>query len=225
MFFVLFLGIFVGAVADRYALERMSFTGQTLLNAEQIKAQEDALAQLREEIRQSQGGLDASASELMVERAARQELENQLKNAQAETAWANERLAFFEQLLPPGPEGALEIRGLQVEHDGPGLKYKVLLMRSGHTAGATFTGVLSFKGKGLLNGEPATVDLVPMQAKPKKQAGGASDKPAPRTFEFEQYFRGEGVLALPEGFIPEHVTVNVQEGNTVRASRTVGVER
>jgi hypothetical protein len=134
-------------------------------------------------------------------------------------------LAFFEQLLPLGPDGVLEIRGLRVGHDGSALKYKVLLMRSGHSAGAPFTGTLSFKGQGVLLGEPVTVDLVPMQAKPESESNGESDELTPLNFKFEQYFRREGVLGMPEDFEVEHVTVNVQVGDTVIASRTVEIER
>lgn len=222
---MLFLGVFIGTLADRYALERTSFTGRVVLSADQVQAQQDTFERLQNDVRELQTRADTASSELMVERAARQELEKQLKDSQAETGRANERLAFFEQLLPPGPDGVLEIRGMQVDHDGSALKYKVLLMRSGHSAGAPFTGALSFKGQGMLLGEPVTVDLVPMQAKPESELNSESGKLAPLNFKFEQYFRREGVLGMPEDFEVEHVTVNVQVGDTVIASRTVEIER
>ena len=75
----------------------------------------------------------------MIERAARQELETQLRAAQAEVGRVRDQLAFYEQLLPPGPEGSVDIRGAQVERAGQGLRYKVLLMRSGRNGGAPFS--------------------------------------------------------------------------------------
>jgi hypothetical protein len=38
---------------------------------------------------------------------------------------------------------------------------------------------------------------------------------------FDQFQRREGHLALPQGFVPESVTIDVLEGDAVKASRTV----
>ena len=102
-------------------------------------AQEEAMRQQRTQLRFTQGQLDAADGELMIERAARQELETQLRAAQAEVGRVRDQLAFYEQLLPPGPEGSVDIRGAQVERAGQGLRYKVLLMRSGRNGGAPFS--------------------------------------------------------------------------------------
>ena len=37
--------------------------------------------------------------------------------------------------------------------------------------------------------------------------------------QFDQYQRSQGMLALPEGFVPESVTITVLEGDTVRATQ------
>jgi hypothetical protein len=42
--------------------------------------------------------------------------------------------------------------------------------------------------------------------------------------QFDQYQRSQGILAIPEGFVPESVTVSVLEGETVRATRSVKLE-
>ena len=97
------------------------------------------MRQQRTQLRFTQGLLDAADGELVIERAARQELETQLRAAQAEVGRVRDQLAFYEQLLPPGPEGSVDIRGAQVERAGQGLRYKVLLMRSGRNGGAPFS--------------------------------------------------------------------------------------
>ena len=65
-------------------------------------AREEAMRQQRTQLRFTQGQLDAADGELMIERAARQELETQLRAAQAEVGRVRDQLAFYEQLLPPG---------------------------------------------------------------------------------------------------------------------------
>ncbi|CFO06121.1 integral membrane protein [Bordetella pertussis] len=42
--------------------------------------------------------------------------------------------------------------------------------------------------------------------------------------QFDQYQRSQGLLDLPDGFVPETVTVSVLEDTTVRATRTVKLE-
>ena len=60
------------------------------------------MRQQRTQLRFTQGLLDAADGELVIERAARQELETQLRAAQAEVGRVRDQLAFYEQLLPPG---------------------------------------------------------------------------------------------------------------------------
>ena len=186
-------------------------------------AQEEAMRQQRTQLRFTQGQLDAADGELVIERAARQELETQLRAAQAEVGRVRDQLAFYEQLLPPGPEGSVDIRGAQVERAGQGLRYKVLLMRSGRNGGAPFSGALRFQAVGTLKGETVTVELAPMQV--KSEATPAPDGVAAGlALQFDQYQRSQGMLALPEGFVPESVTITVLEGDTVRATRSVKLE-
>jgi len=178
-------------------------------------------------LRYTQGQLDTADGELVIERAARQELETQLRAVQAEVGRVRDQLAFYEQLLPPGPEGSVDIRGVQIDREGGGLRYKVLLMRSGRNGGASFAGALRFQATGVLKGETVTVDLAPLQVKAETgpvTVTGESTTAASLALQFDQYQRSQGVLAVPEGFVPESVTVSVLEGDTVRASRSIKLE-
>ena len=84
---------------------------------------------------------------LLTERAKRLELEKILANVQTELGRTQDQLAFFEDLLPPGPQGGLDIRAVNVVQHAEGLHYRVLLMRGGK-ATKPFVGALQFVAKG-----------------------------------------------------------------------------
>lgn len=237
----LVVGLALGALAGyQYAQKSVMAVPSVVITAEQVAAQDAAVRQSQAESRFLRAQLDTADGEIAVERAARKELEAQLRAGQEELGRVRDRLAFFEQLLPPGPEGAVDIRGAEIQRDGQGLKYRVLLMRSGRSD-APFVGTLRFQASGVLKGDVVSVDLAPMQvktdtpegddngddsnaspgSKPKPSADAAATAGGLLPLQFDQYQRIEGVLDLPEGFVPESVTVSVLEGSTVRASRTI----
>lgn len=222
----LILGLAAGAWGGyEYARRAAVATTPVVITDEQLAARDAAVQQRQAESRFLRAQLDTAEGEIAVERAARLELEVQLRAAQDELGNVRERLAFFEQLLPPGPEGSVDIRGVEVVREGAGLKYRVLLMRSGR-ADVPFAGSLRFQATGVLKGEVVTVDLLPLRRKSEAAQGadGAeADTLADDTLpvKFDQYQRSEGVLELPEGFVPDAIIVSVLEGTTVRASRTV----
>jgi len=223
---VLTVGLVVGGAAGyRHGQQSAADTHTVVVTAEQAAAQDAAIRQSQAESRFLRAQLDTADGEIAVERAARQELEIQLHSAQDELGRVRDRLAFFEQLLPPGPEGAVDIRGAEIQRAGQGLKYRVLLMRSGRSD-TPFTGTLRFQAAGVLKGETVSVDLAPMQVKADASAepGAAPAAGGPLALQFDQYQRSEGVLELPAGFVPETVTISVLEGSTVRASRNVKLE-
>lgn len=226
---VLAVGLAIGAAAGyRQGRQSAAANNTVVVTAEQVAAQDAAIRQSQAESRFLRAQLDTADGEIAVERAARQELETQLRSAQDELGRVRDRLAFFEQLLPPGPEGAVDIRGAEVQRVGQGLKYRVLLMRSGRSD-TPFTGTLRFQAAGVLKGETVSVDLAPMQVKadapaPAAGIGAGAAAGGPLALQFDQYQRSEGVLELPEGFVPETVTISVLEGATVRASRSVKLE-
>lgn len=206
---------------------------------------EDLALQLKSErVARSQAALDwevqlqAAArraeqvqGELGVERAARIELERSLRNAEKDLGQMRDKLAFYEQLLPPGPQGSIDVRAFEVQHQAGALSFRVLLMRSGKP-GDRFSGSLQFVANGLRGGQSETVVLMPLQAQikaaergaaPAGQGGTRSADQAPDVLklEFDQFQRGQGLLAVPEGFTPQTVTVRVVEGDIILASRRV----
>ena len=147
------LGVALGvAGTSLYVRHQRARAWRRLLRIPYRAARAEAMRQQRTQLRFTQGLLDAADGELVIERAARQELETQLRAPRPRSA-VRDQLAFYEQLLPPGPEGSVDIRGAQVER-GQGLRYKVLLMRSGRNGGAPFSGALRFQAVGTLKGRP-----------------------------------------------------------------------
>lgn len=106
-----------------------------------------ALLQGRAELQAERTELDSQRSQvtlaLATERAARTELENTLAGVQAALGQSQDQLAFFENLLPPGPQGALDIRAIEVHQQADSLRYRVLLTQSGK-AKKRFLGALRF---------------------------------------------------------------------------------
>lgn len=253
------LGLGLGAgvgVGYQYALGPGRPAHMVMLTQAQAEAQDASLRQRETEARFLRAQLDTADGEIAVERAARQELEAQLRTAQAEVGRVRDQLAFYEQLLPPGPAGSIDIRGAEFSRAGNGLHYRVLLMRSGRGNDNGFSGELRFEAVGIQQGQTVTLPLSPRQVKTDEAAAPAAVLPPAAAhalpgdeaqaakpgspaaaatanggngasflaLHFDQFQRSQGVLALPEGFVPESVTVTVLEDGTVRATRNVKLE-
>lgn len=240
------LGIAAGAAWVYVALERPALEAAN----ERIQRYEQDLAAMRGRLDESLNALAALEGRFLVEESTRRGLETSLRTAQAELGRAQDTVAFYEQLMPPGPGGAVSVRALDVERSGPHLRYRLLLMRSGSND-KPFQGVLQFRAVGRLNGKEISVELQPITvpdagaepaAKPSESAArpGAETATAsatepvaepvadsstanagPLSLEFSEFQRSSGVLGLPPGFEPKSVTVNVLEGRTLRVSRSV----
>jgi hypothetical protein len=135
---------------------------------------------------------------------------------------ARDRLAFYDQLLPPGPKGAVSIRALDIERLGPTLQYKVLLMRNAKDD-TPFKGHMQFVAKGEQQGKPVKISLQPALT-PDSHVGpdSAADAAGPDLI-FDQFLRSGGLLSIPEGFTPQAVTLNILEGSTLRVTRTINL--
>jgi hypothetical protein len=210
-------GLIVGGLAGRYWSD--DDASQHYLAA-QARLQAD-LNQARADLGRTQAELDAVNGLLVLEKSTRKGLETTLHDTQLELGKARDKLAFFDQLLPPGPKGAISIRALEIERLGPNLQYRALLMRNGPDA-EPFSGTLQFMAQGLQDGKAAKVELHAARAPGLATVGGAASGDS-LALSFDQYQRSGGLLSMPDGFEPQTVTLNVLEGNSVRVSRTVNV--
>lgn len=176
--------------------------------------------QIRAQVTELTGQRDILEGRLAVETSTRKGLEVTLDVVQNQLGAAREQIAFFEELLPPGPVGSVSIRALDFQQKGSTLEYRVLLMRNGANP-APFDGMLEFQASGHAANEAVTVDLEPVRARTVKDNDAASASTL--ALQFDQFQRSAGLLQVPEGMTLDEVTLNVLEGQTLRTSRTVNL--
>lgn len=213
-------GVFLTQRSGSDALALQSRTQQAL----QAQLRVDLEAQVAEALARAQ----QVRNELTIEQAARAELEKSLVTLQEELGRSKDHLAFYEQLLPPGPQGAIALRAVEFEKQDQTLAFRVLLMRSGKP-GERFNGRLQFVASGLKDGKEVTAVLEPSQSVPNTSTsknplntlGAIIQGEDSLKLSFDQFQRSQGVLALPKDFQPSSVVVSILSGEIVLASRKV----
>jgi len=213
-------GLFVSQRSGSDALALQSRTQQAL----QAQVRVDLEAQVADALARAQ----QVRNELTIEQAARAELEKSLAALQEELGRSKDHLAFYEHLLPPGPQGAIALRAVEFEKQGQALAFRVLLMRSGKP-GERFNGRLQFVASGLKDGKEVTAVLEPSQRvmnagtskAPLNTLGAATQGEDSLKLSFDQFQRSQGVLALPSDFQTISVVVSILSGEIVLASRKV----
>jgi hypothetical protein len=197
------------------------------LDREQSGLLHGLAAQWLDEVRFLREQLNSADGELAIERGARIQLEDQLQASSAAAGQLRQQLDFYEQLFPAGPAGAVAVRSVRVERAAQGLHYRVLLTRSARVGALPFQGGLQFIADSVGEGRHQAIELTPAASLPAPDnslAGGASGKTLgleQLRLDFDRYQRNEGILSLPQGFIPAAVTVNVVQEGVVRASQTI----
>lgn len=187
---------------------------------------------LNERIVTEQAENDVLRSQLVIEQSTIKGLELSVQQGEGKIGRLQEQLAFFEKLLPPGPQGSISIRAFDAEVVGHLVRYRLLLQRNA-TSGKPFEGTLSFTAEGK---QDAKVVSLSLQA--ATQVSDEIDNSSAATLElersvvagdssfelsFEQFNRSEGWLAIPNNFIPQSLSVHIKEGNTLRVSRKIEV--
>ena len=242
----LITGLATGAWATQHWLGRQI---QARHLAQQQTLQNE-FQRVRADLITQQTRADTLAGQLVVERSTLQGLQEALQKAQQELGVERDKVAFYEQLIPPGPQGAVVVRALDIEPQGPILRYRAVLMHNARQQ-QPFVGRLQFIARGTRQGKSTELELLParspavsaQQTKAASQAASAFG-PAGNTVvqqasgnsadlsgnnnllsvSFEQFQRSTGLLQLPPDFLPDQVTLNVLEGDTVRASRSVKLD-
>lgn len=219
---IFIFGLAAGAVVLHFGIERPALE---TARARTLQYEHD-LAAARGQLDEAMNAMAAFEGRLAVEESTRRGLEKSLRSVQSELGQAQDTIAFYEQLMPPGPKGAVSVRALDIERAGPNLRYRVLLMRSGSN-GESFKGSLQFVASGRLNGEEASFSLEPASLPgvldPVPSTAEADARLEAFPLSFDEFQRSGGLLSLPEGFEPESVTVNVMEGKVLRVSRSVDI--
>jgi hypothetical protein len=212
----LLAGVALGHVAAHY-----DPAGDAARNSDLGKRLQAELAQRQGDLDAAQVRVDTLQGKLAVEEGTRKSLEATLRATQQDLGRARDQLAFYNQLLPPGPNGSISIRALDVEQHGATLHYKVLLMRNA-PGDDTFNGYMEFMANGSVGGKSTKIRLEPAMAEGVAPAGGKANA-TKLALDFDQFQRGEGVLSVPPGFIAKTITLDILEGKVVRVSRTVNL--
>ncbi|MGB6102937.1 MAG: DUF6776 family protein [Pusillimonas sp.] len=220
----LLAGLALGAVGARYWFQSEA-SAQYNAMKQGMQAELDTS---RSELAAARAQADALAGQLVVEESTRKGLEASLQALQSELGQTRDQLAFYDQLLPPGPKGAISIRALEVERLGPTLQFRALLMRNAQDD-SPFSGRMQFVASGKQDdGQEAKITLKAVMAPGASETeSDAARESAVDTGEFalnfDEFQRAGGLLGIPPGFTPQAVTLNVLEGNTVRVSHTVNL--
>jgi len=220
--------IAAGLGAGLFLTQRSGSDSLALQLRTQQAVQAQVRAELEAQVAEAQTRVQQVRHELTIEQAARAELEKSLVALQEELGRTKDHLAFYEQLLPPGPQGAIALRAVELERQDQTLAFRVLLMRSGKP-GERFNGRLQFVATGTKDGKEVTAVLEPSQRvfnggaiqSPLNTLGTVSQGEDSLKLSFDQFQRSQGVLALPADFQPTSVVVSILSGEIVLASRKV----
>lgn len=212
--------LWAGALVLGFAAGQYVQLGQAAKQYANLQTEFDVtVAQLRYDMSKLAAEKEALQSQLSVERSTRQSLEESIQRIQGDLAKANERLAFYDQLLPPGPSGSVSIRALSIKFNGAFLAYRVLLTRNAQ-AGTEFNGHVEFVANGEKNGESVKITLKPATGRAGEEAV-VENATQSIPVSFDQFQRLEGLLSMPEGLNITSVTLNIIEDGAVRVSRSV----
>ncbi|MFT0533242.1 DUF6776 family protein [Castellaniella hirudinis] len=172
------------------------------------------LAALQSDLAQARADLANARSQTDVQAASQRTLQDTVADLQRQLGQVRDQLAFYEQLIPPGPAGAVAIRAFDLQPDGDLLRYRVLLTRNAALGADAFKGHMRFVAQGQDQGKPVKIVLNPPSATP-------TDAERPLMLEFDQFQRSTGVLQVPSGLHIQQVRLEILEGNAVRANQDI----
>lgn len=174
-------------------------------------------SELEAEVRALRGIASGADSNLKIERAAQQQLVQQVRMLEAENAALKQDLAFFEGLVPDsiGAEQAVRINRFRVEPDGANgqYRYRLLLTHNASRQQKEFHGKLQFLLKVQQGGKDAMI-AVPAESDTDRQRFA---------LEVKYFLRAEGALPVPPGAVLKSVEARILQDGVVRARQTINL--
>lgn len=215
LFLIVVLG-FGGAIAMwMYDLGR-DFTGHSPgVSKQQLADLNEKVSSLTAERDRFSTTVNAAESRMNIEKAAQEQLSQQIKALEAENAKLKEDLAFFEGLLPnaTGNQG-IAIQRLTAELQTPTqLRYRMLIMQGGKAP--NFTGDVQLLVTAMVAGKSTVLTFPGASAT-------AADKAAYK-LDFKYYQRVEAELTLPEGAVVKAIQAKVMDKGQMRAQQTTNL--
>lgn len=154
----------------------------------------------------------AHEAQLKVERAAQEQLAQQVATLESESNRLREDLAFFESLLPAGTGSkGVVIRSFRVQAEGEPhqMRYRLLVQQSGKPD-RDFIGTVELQVS-FTQGPRSFVLTVPGPETPPEQLLHLS---------FRHYQRIEGLFALPPGAVARSVLVKILAGGQTQIQQS-----
>lgn len=185
--------------------------------AEEVQALRRRVSDLEQSLAQFRGESQAADSTLQIERAAQQQLAQQIRLLEAENARLRQDLAVFESLAAADEANAnLEISDLRVEPEEVQGRYRyrmLVAMRGARKDQREFRGELQLlihlqrQGKAVMMTLPAAGDATRDQFQ----------------LNFRHFQRISGEFQIPEGASVSSVEARLLQGGETRAAKTVNV--
>lgn len=155
----------------------------------------------------------AYESQMKVERAAQEQLMQQVRSLEGESNRLKEDLAFFESLLPAetGNKGVV-IRSFRVQQEGEPntLRYRLLVQQSGKPS-KDFVGAVQIQVTFTRGARDFSLQVPPPDAGPSVPA---------MELAFRHYQRVEGTFTLPEGAVARSVLVRIVADGETQTQQT-----
>ncbi len=217
---LLFLAFVVGAL--------VMHVGMHSGDHEQIQTLQSRVDELQSELSQSRALAAQLRSQTQVQEGTQSVLQDKVTQLQQQLGRTQDQLAFYEQLIPPGPAGAVAIRAFDIQPEGEFLRYRVLLTRNAAPGAEPFKGRLRFVANGRQDDKTVKIELTPpVVPEAAGSTGAAVSAPGadPLAVVFEQFQRSTGVLQRVPGLIIQSVRLEILEGDTVRATQDAALNR
>jgi hypothetical protein len=169
---------------------------------EELRTLREANQRLANELAEQQSVSNTADSLLVAERAAQEQLVQQIRGLEADNRRLRSDLGFFEQLMPSTGASGLHIRGLQVQRqDGGQVHWQVLVMQPLKQA-PEFRGRLLLRLDGTLQGKAWSLELPPQEV------------------VLRQYLRLDGAVDVPPQAVLKTVTARLLQGDKVQSTET-----
>lgn len=169
---------------------------------EELRTLREANQRLANELAEQQSVSNTADSLLVAERAAQEQLVQQIRGLEADNRRLRSDLGFFEQLMPSTGASGLHIRGLQAQRqDGGQVQWQVLVMQPLKQA-PEFRGRLQLRLDGTLQGKAWSLDVPPQEV------------------VLRQYLRLEGLVDVPPQAVLKTVTARLLQGDKVQSTET-----
>jgi hypothetical protein len=156
----------------------------------------------------------AFESELKVEKAAQDQLMQQVNALEAEQTRLQGDLSFFESLLPAGKgDKGVVIRSFRVQPDAETsqMRYRLLVQQSGKPD-KDFSGSVQLRVNFVQNGRGFTLQI--------PDPGAVPDAAQGLPLAFRHYQRVEGGFTLPAGAVAHSVQVRILAGGATQLQQT-----